>query len=390
MLKRSKVILAIVLTLAVLAASMVGMFAVSADGPATTASITKVLRMPVNTPAPTASFVFTVTPHALNLNTSAAVVAGMPTVGNVTINTFTTTTNAGVTYLTGTAANIFGGITWPNVEGTVRYSYRVVESATLSSYTGDGDMTFSVAVYYATVVVVDGVVTEVIVYRHTGDTGESDTGKVGPIDGNVTMTFTNNYILDRGTYPPDPIDNAVMSVSKEISGDAASATTAFPFTMTITVADFVAEAGDYFVARIVQNGAIVGNPVTFTLSGTPLTATATFNLTAGQRLSFGSLPVGTGYSVTELATPLYRASVNVQDGGAAFTYTNTYFNANLYVTNRFTGANTNLAAFNNYRSQEPILGLGIGDLPFVGLILIALGGFIAFVVVKSRKRSQSC
>jgi len=127
----------------------------------------------------------------------------------------------------------------------------------------------------------------------------------------------------------------------------------------------------------------------------------TYSLQDGQKLVFVDTPVGTSYSVNETGTLGYTPSETVTYGSTPL-QTNTdagtkgsalstdtaiapVFGGVAYTTN-LVGESTNSAAFtNDYQTITPT-GILINNLPFIGLILLAVGAFGAYVVVKSRKR----
>jgi len=99
--------------------------------------------------------------------------------------------------------------------------------------------------------------------------------------------------------------------------------------------------------------------------------------------------VGTGYVVTEASPNGYTTSYSI-NGGAAVpaSMDDRPVAANNLSTplTRVTDIETsNTAAFTNNRDYIAPAGLSMNDLPFVGLILLALGALATFVVVKARK-----
>jgi len=111
-----------------------------------------------------------------------------------------------------------------------------------------------------------------------------------------------------------------------------------------------------------------------------------FRLKDGQRLVFVDTPVGTSYTVEETAAIHYIPSLIVTRNGAAGAPIPGTLNTALPSGTQLVGELANGAAFTNTRDFVTPTGLNLNDLPFYGLILLALGSLVTFVVVKVRKR----
>ena len=113
----------------------------------------------------------------------------------------------------------------------------------------------------------------------------------------------------------------------------------------------------------------------------------TVNLKHDQRLVFTDLHIGASYDVTEAAVQNYKASLAyVVNGGTPGSTSNTEGNLQLGINNILIGKDQNSAAFTNeYQTVTPT-GVVINNLPFVMILILAAGSFIAFVAVKSRKK----
>ena len=158
-------------------------------------------------------------------------------------------------------------------------------------------------------------------------------------------------------------------------------------------------------------------------SGIPFT----YSLQHGQTLVFTNTPVGTAYGVNETGNANYYPDVTVTYNGdaadiaktanfsgstnlagalntdAVIPVNNPYnpanpiyagappapFPANAPATLvNLVGEGANSAAFTNTYQSVSLTGIIMKDLPYVGLIVLAIGAFIAFIAVKSRKRKS--
>ena len=201
------------------------------------------------------------------------------------------------------------------------------------------------------------------------------------------------------------------TLSPDVTGEFSSTTRYFTYNMKVftpsligtneTYKAYVAEAdpdasGKYKIVTAAANGTISGTDekgafINFT-SGSTAT---TFKLKAGQFLVFINTPVVTSYWITEEGAAGYIPNVrvtynSVQDGneqGCKNTSlviprsTNTYYKTTLYV-----GEAKNSADFINENDTTAPTGIDLNDMPFYGLIALALAAATAFIVINARKR----
>jgi hypothetical protein len=157
------------------------------------------------------------------------------------------------------------------------------------------------------------------------------------------------------------------------------------------------ESGAYSVVTASENGAISGSDTNGSYlefaSGTPVT----FSLKAGQYLVFIDTPVGTSYAIEEMGAAAYTPSATVVYNGAAFgtevkgakgeaLALPTGFN-DPEIDALYVGEAANSADFINDNDTTTPTGLDLNDLPFIGMIVLAMAALAAYVVVKTRKRS---
>ena len=206
-----------------------------------------------------------------------------------------------------------------------------------------------------------------------------------PSDSTATAPTYHAYIIE----PGDAVDEAVLKAS------------------------LIDASKNHVTAATGTDGE--GNEYIKFVSGTA----TTFSLKDGQRLVFFNTPVGTRYGVTETGNANYVADVKVTyKGGTPYTTVNAAVEAligkplgtdsaipanNPYSSDSLAenpndkaplslinlvgeGNNANSAEFTNTYFFISPTGLIINVLPFVGLIILAGGALVAFIVVRSRKR----
>jgi len=332
--------------------------------------------------------------------------------------------------------DIFAGYTWTSPGD---YLYEITENP--NTYTQKGiypnpnsdKMEYSPAVYRVTVYVRAYVSTDIIppgkqvgdiyIYgigaiRVTTEGGTPGSEKVDPTPGTDRedmeysgMTFTNKYGKVNGNPgggDPDPRveSHRTLYVRKAVAGNTGDSSKYFNFEMTINNPTVVSGSKTVYRAYVVDTA--TGTIVTSTANGAAsgnnyIEFTAgymrTFSLRHGQSLVFVDTPVGMWYSITEKASDHIPSAIAVYDAGA-----NTPLTAGLANTDyvlpgtmpqavrmlMFVGERLGGMSFTNTRTDGgPITGLNINDLPFVGLIALAAGALVVFVVAKSRKRRRN-
>ena len=404
-----KALLAPALALVLCLCSMTTAFA--APGPITgteagpaQAVITKALQMPEGTVTPAETFTFAFAKKDVDGDNSTAAQGTMPTITGKTV-TFaasdTGTAAAGVKTVTGETASLFAGVTWPHA-GV--YTYTVTETAGSSAGMTYSQASYDISVYVANgstsgSLYVAGIGTNIV----TTDTGTAGSGKTDPTTSTTVtgassaMMFTNIYI--ETPTGVDPAADDMLSISKTVDGAYGDRTRYFPFSVTLNKAELVTGTPSYkayvmegtTVATTTANYATLSTDPVYgayidVTAGTPVT----INLKHGQWLSFVGMPVGTTYSVTETGVADYTPSVSVVTDGGAAAVTNGTQGTALTVgspTAIVLGANANSAAFTNtYKTVTPT-GIALDNLPFIMIIVLAMGVFAAFIVVRSRRRA---
>jgi len=433
--KKARILLALTVALA-MCLSIAPMALATLTDPVTEAAITKLLMVPEGTEYPAMDFYFILTPESYNGSTEAQTVAdkvpaitGTGPAGEIVIGFDGAVTAGRSEILEGTVANVstyylesdslFAGVSFPNAG---IYEYIIEESGTSHVIVSDihEAMLLSPAKYLLTVYVREenGVtyIYHIGAVRITEEDGTPGTDKIDPTPGGdqvdtfySQMTFINKYVRTNGADDPDDPDpekpdpedpdpdpgDSTLNVIKTVTGDLASTILPFEFSLTINVPTLIPSyVLDYYNAYLVDNGGIIdptgtisgamigtdasGNKYIQVVSGTPVA----FELTHGQALVFVNTPVGTTFSSTETAAVGYDTSVTVWrnsvKGMSAVALSAAGLVGELY----------NAADYVNAFPDPTPGGLNVNDLPFYGLILLAIGGLVLFIILKTRKNSR--
>jgi len=380
------------------------------------ATITKNLRMPIGTTTPSVTFHFLATPISVDGRTDETDRNTMPdlnpaalTVSFTAADVDPTDPPTNIMSIRKETGDLFYGVTFPHA-GIFVYEIRELRPTNLGIDASQTEwLYYSEAVYTLTVYVknhsdggtfVHAVGTRII----TDDLGEPGNGKLDPTPGGngedyffSQMAFRNDYVKIDNPEDPDPVEDTTLFVSKTVAGDFGDRTQYFDFTMTLTVPEIVRDAPPHYRAYIVENGAVIdpSNNTAAGLIGTDAeglryirvstSGETDFTLRHGQKLVFVDTPVGTRYTVNEDVAANYTPNVTVTTDGVGVNIPGT-INSPLSTGNQFAGEGLNSATFTNTRDSVTPTGLNLNNLPFVGLIALGIGGLVAFLVVKSRKR----
>lgn len=377
------------------------------------AAITKVLEMPQGTTIPNATFTFDIQEVSVDGDTSDAAKTTMPELtGSVTMDDNSVSALDGdKKIVTKNTGNILDEIEWPHAG---EYVYKVTEVA--SSYTiadtNKETLTYSQAEYDLHVYIAEAedgslyVKSAGAIIRKDQSGGTQGEGeKVDPsVPGSETegnsFKFVNTYTkTPGGREDPDPKTQS-FAISKAVAGDMASKTKYFPFEVTITNNSMVTTASYKAYICTLSNGTYTkvsaeeanGQYDTGTDYVTLTTGIKSdIDLKHGQYLVVMDCPQGTIYNANEKAVPGYKASVHIVVGGIAVNPdpANTNANTALSTDNRIiTAGGANSAAFTNTYATTVPTGILINNLPFIAMILVAIGAFAAFIINKRRKMAR--
>ena len=368
------------------------------------AVIGKELRMAEGTTTPAATFTFQFAAKQYNDDNTTATTAAMPAIADKSVtfaSTDTGNTSLGLKTVTKDTASLFAGITWPRAG---IYTYTVTELSNSYTTNAGETMTYSTGSYDISVYVVngnpnyiEGIGTYVVTPDHAGQTAGD---KTDPQTSTVTgapraMVFTNTFTkMNGGTDVTDPSDQT-LAISKTVAGAYGDQTKYFSYGVTVTQS--VLSTGNTYKGYVVEGGNVVTAAANGTIAGTdpvngnyinfPSGTAVTVNLKHGQSLAFIDNEVGSSYVANEAAAASYTPTASIIVNGGTPIALSSGEGTSLSTASRLIGENANSAAFTNtYKNVTPT-GIALNNLPFIMIIVLALGAFAAFIVVKSRKRA---
>ena len=291
------------------------------------------------------------------------------------------------------------------------YVYNVTETASVAETLGtDASITYSDAQYEMIVHVanekVDGKFTgktyvSAIEYRiKKNDAGEIPVDEDGDsiADSKADPVFTNRYK-----------QLTTLEISKTVAGEYGDLTREFDFSVTLNKSPAEEAAAPTYVGKIFKIGDTtfatqIGADVSFVFSEGDTTKTVNgIKLKHDEVLIFATipttgtpLPTGTTYTVTENLSDAarpgekdYLPSVIVtENGGTPAAGPVVTAGESLTVPVTTLGEDANIAAFTNTHQNPTITGVLINNLPYIMLILLAVGGLIAFIAFKRKKSTR--
>lgn len=445
MLKKTKIFLVFALALVMCYASIPSAMAAPGNATETSqAAIAKVLKVPYGTAIPAnMTFKFEIAAQSLNGDNSndskAKAMAGLDTTvvvngvasiifdGNAT-KQIDKGTVAGITTWNYESAGLFVATQFPHA-GIYEYTITETPDTYIIADPLHEATVYSQAKYIVKVYVKDSasglVITHIGAVKIVDDDGkdipDSEQTKVDPTPGKSEMAFTNKYEKTNGPTKPEEPDptKSTLDISKIVTGQFGSSTTYFNFSLTITLPGLIDKyLKPYYTAFVVEKGIIVDPTknvaatstsligttagglkyIRFDRVGTSLIASANFLLKDGQTLMFTDTPVGTSYTLTETGEVGYKTSAEVTwNGSSPATKVSEGdlaagivlpSNNNIDIMMLYVGEAANRAVITNDAGDITPTGLDLNDLPFIGLIVLALISLVAFIVVKSRKKAK--
>ena len=402
------------------------------------AAITKLFKMPVGTPVPEYVFNFEFTKESVNGSSATADLAKMPDIGPLEADfadsyEVINLNDNGVKSVFIETESIFAGKTWPNA-GEFVYSVEEEQDNNIPLGTGANGIVdklaysqakYEIAVYVKEKAGAPGqyyvyAIAARIIVKDDSNKDEPDGSKVNPqpggdpdISGDYSkMIFTNYYLKNNGGT--DPKAHSVLDVSKEVTGDYGDKTKYFQFgvmaTKPATVVDDPATPSTY-IAYVMEkdadgNAVVVANIASNVLGLDPAkiktgahgsyieftTGQAlTVYLKHDQWLAFIDMPVGSGFKVDESANLNYTPTVFVTAYEASNLEINGTLSSAVGTDARYIGNDpfTNLARFVNLAEDMTPTGLSVNNLPFVLLIVLALGALSGYAVFKYRRKGYT-
>ena len=393
------------------------------DEPAQVA-ITKQLIMPFDTTIPGATFTFQIEKVSVDDGNEDADKAQMPSINDVQAvfsSTDSSTVNSNVKTVLYQTTDLLANITFPFPHAG-EYVYKVKEKPDDAGYilSDVESYIYSSAEYTIHVYVKEApngtlYVAYVGTYVSAKDNPVGSTvvgtkvdatpGDESTADDYSKMIFTNTYTKIAGNATEDTT-NSALTISKVVDGEYANKEKYFDFEVkveelpslingiltsegtTLTYKAFVVNElnGDVVTSAENYGGTLKDGTDGKYIEITP-GAPITIKLKHNQKLAFTDMIVGVEFTVEETGTPHYTASyIQTVDNAATPDEDTAAEGASLKTNSALIGEDLNKVDFTNlYREITPT-GVIVNNLPYVMILILAAGSFMAFVVVKSRKK----
>lgn len=291
------------------------------------------------------------------------------------------------------------------------YVYDVFEDAANSTQNSTGntfyyaDNVYRIRVYKTA----DGYKYTVAAVTNYGEDNESE-AKVTPEpttgdeESTVNMDFENKYVkttnVDPNADPDDPEtptdeedhDAAGFSLEKKVTKDGsglyADKEFAFPIEVTAPAVNTIVAPKTGYSYKIVPVGATAEeiaaiDAETIAINAETLKGTATINLKGGERLVFTDLDVGATVKVNEAN----YADDFIQK--AVFNDADEEYDAQTETTYTVAETASELQVTNESKNDTTPTGILISNLPYIVLALVAIGGLVAYVVVRRRNADEA-
>ena len=346
------------------------------------ATLTKVLRLPQGVTFPEGiSFEFAFEPLQLEGIATAANLASTPAIANQTLALDATNlvpSSSGSSIVVATASldvrAVLDDIDFPHA-GIFAWTVAEVEGG--SQTTGLASVNYSRASFELRVYVRNAtddfgssfeVVAIEVFERHNTQGEEVPDGQKQDY-----LTFVNGY-----TTQAQDLTQGALSISKELRGDFANIAQKFDFILTLQPPAL----GTFPLmveAQIVDSAGTLLDTVKLGLG------TNFFSLAHNQRLLIPTLPAGTTFQVTELATDDFSPSALVTTGGQARrSYTEVAGQKLATTSHVIYDAGRNAADFTNTHKFSIPTGLVLAYLPHVTLLSLAL---LTYIIAGRRRKT---
>jgi hypothetical protein len=406
------------------------------------AAVTKQLRVPEGTNMPNSQFNFDAAKYTFNGEADTdkwptGLVFPEITIGYIeyfSLDSYIVNTSAGITTFTAEVP-----ITNPSFTAIGRYSYKITEGTVhyetvftpLENQNRYDSKAEYILEFHVEKDASDNYYVRFITAKYTKtDTGENGGEvKVDPTPGGngedyftSQVIFKNDYVrTNNGEEPTDP-KQSTLYINKTVAGDAADKDLYFPFEVTIynpaglnvTLPEsydayIIGEDSNGYqtIKRVDGNGtsadgsARYGDYFTFEAG-----KTRTLYLKHGEFLTFLNTPVGATWTVVERlsdvtggsdytpyvditiagGTPIASSGMKGEDLGTDAL--RLIGEAVLDNEGKPSGI-SNSAKFKNTYGFTPPTGIIISNLPYIGLILLALVSLAAYVALKARRRRRA-
>lgn len=264
-------------------------------------------------------------------------------------------------------SNILANTTFPHAG---IYTYEVEETdATITPL--NGTITYSLATYTMVVYVQNGAsgieVSNFVVTRDTDDKGAA-------VGSKEDMVFINTYNSD-----------TTLTITNGVTGNFADLTKEFTYTINITGASGTTVAARHFDAQ--------GNS---TMIPTLAVTGGIFTLKHGEKLVIDALPTTATYDLTQSLAAGYTPGVKVTNDtlngvtgsaatGASLSIGNSSAPAGLTNPIAISQGTNNMAEWSNVFANNVVTGVFMDILPFIILVVVAIGGFAGYLAMRRRK-----
>jgi hypothetical protein len=375
-----------------------------------TAAITKDFVVPAGVTAPAANFVFQFSPKASETDQDTEAATATISFTKVEDNT------AGTQVKTLTFDNFFTlGATEvankANLPHAGTYVYEVAELGEVeggSSFTpvstaakADESINYSKANYTVRIYVINDASTpsglkikSITVQPGTGAAADDTKvpATINPQTGKSGFEFENVYAK---VIKTDGTTDA-LSIQKLVTGTAGDKQNAFPFTATMTIPAYAVKNAAQTIT-----GKIGDTEVKFEFAANANEATAEFALADTQKLTFASIPAGTTVDITETLSTSniqnqakYTQTVSnltaLADDDQTAPADTTIAGKDLKATTGSLDAATAAVVTNNLNDADiSPEGILISNLPYIALALVAIGGLVAYVVIRRRNADEA-
>jgi hypothetical protein len=359
----------------------------------------KKLEVPPGLPVPAVEFTYDFVFDNFNGDTTltgldiTSVTATFAPSNTVDTSLATLTAHDGHGVVTQNTTSILAGI--PSYASAGAYVYTVTENGTTNPATlTNGQISvMSQAEYRMTVFVENetdgaGKITGGVYVKAIGyESIKNDAGNIVPAEPKTDPIFINRYEATTD-----------LEISKTVIGVSADVEQEFTYDLVLTKINDIAIVDNYGATL---NGTPQVNFISFPADTN--TVTKTFTLKHDDKLVIENLPAGTTYTITERATPAYLPNVNVTINGGTSVGSASPLAPNATMTVG-TGGNTGVAVLDtgaiilginsneinwlNTRTDISPTGILINNLPYILLIVVAIGGFAGYIVSKRRKATR--
>lgn len=209
----------------------------------------------------------------------------------------------------------------------------------------------------------DGLTVSDIQYTKSGETDSSK----HPMEGDaLTLSFTNTYTVKTDAEHPEKDG---LYLKHQVSGELADKSKEFEYTITLT-----APAGQDLEGVKVD--------------GKNYTAGMKVTLKHGEEVAIAGAPVGTSYTITptkdakyDIAAPVVKA---YKEGEEAAVPEYTVTSDEVKAVTGIISENKDEVTYTHTISDTINTGNFINNMPFIALIAVALGGFVAYIAAKRR------